>query len=315
MRGGTLAVIAGPTGVGKTELCLTLAERWGCDVVNCDSRQIYRDLPIGTAAPTQQEQQRARHWFVGTHRLEDDYNAGAYERDAVELLGRLMAQHKGDMPFAILSGGSMLYMDAVCYGLDDIPSVPAETRRSIQQNYAEQGIEWLQSRVMKLDPDYWETVDRQNPQRLIHCLEVTEHTGTPYSVFRRRTRVSRPWRTVTIGLQRPREELYARINSRVDAMMQAGLEDEARQALGRFGTEPPNSLKTVGYSEMAKYFSGEYTLEEAVSMIKQNSRRYAKRQMTWLRAKKEILWLDASLPADRLAQEAEEIIRNEEYCF
>ena len=315
MGSGTLVVIAGPTGVGKTELCLTLAERWGCDVVNCDSRQIYRDLPVGTAAPTAAEQQRAGHWFVGTHSLSEDYNAGAYERDAVGLLARLKAEHRPDTPFALLSGGSMMYMDAVCYGLDDIPSVPADTRTRIQQDYAAKGISWLQSEVMRLDPDYWQQVDRHNPQRLIHCLEVTLHTGVPYSAFRRSQRAARPWRTLILGLQRPREELYERINTRVDMMMRNGLEEEARNALGKFPAGLPNSLKTVGYNEMAKFFCGEYTREEAVAMIKQNSRRYAKRQMTWLRAKKDIVWLDARLPEDCLVRQIEDIISNEEYGF
>jgi tRNA dimethylallyltransferase len=311
MQQKTLVAIAGPTGVGKTALCLSLASRWKCDVVNCDSRQIYRDLPVGTAAPTEEERKRVKHWFVATHGLDEVYNAGEYERDATALLERLAAGHTEDSPFAVLSGGSMMYMDAVCKGLDDIPHVPEALREEIKRELAERGMEWLQAEVEQADPDYWRIVDRQNPQRLIHCLEVTRHTGTPYSSFRRRRQAERPWRTVKIGLSCPREELYERINRRVDKMMADGLEAEARRALDQAagGGTLPNSLRTVGYNELVRYFRGEWTLEEAVAMIKQNTRRYAKRQMTWLRADKDLIWLDARLPEEQLIDEIEEKTR------
>ena len=281
-----LSVIVGPTGVGKTEYALRRAEEWGCPIVNCDSRQIYRELPIGTAAPTAEEQARVKHYFVGTHSLTEDYNAGQYERDAVKLLTELMHKHKGDHPFAILTGGSMLYMNAVLQGLDDLPAVPAAIRQTVQQAYEAKGMAWLQEEVRRIDPAYWDEADRQNPQRLIHCIEITRTAGKPYSQLRKQMHTERPWHVHITRLVRPREELYERINRRVDKMMAEGLEDEARQAYRPFkeqGLPVPNSLRTVGYIEMIDYIEGRCTREQAVEKIKQHTRNYAKRQMTWYR--------------------------------
>ncbi len=281
-----LSVIVGPTGVGKTEFALRRAEEWGCPIVNCDSRQIYRELPIGTAAPTAEEQARVRHYFVGTHSLADDYNAGQYERDAVELLRCLMGKGSDGHPFAILTGGSMLYMNAVLRGLDDLPTVPAEVRQGVQQEYEAKGLAWLQEEVKRIDPAYWDEADRSNQQRLLHCVETTRVAGVPYSQLRKRTHAERPWRVHITCLTRPREELYERINRRVDKMMEAGLEEEARRAYLPFkeqGLPIPNSLRTVGYSEMIDYIEGRCTREEAIDKIKQHTRNYAKRQMTWYR--------------------------------
>ncbi len=281
-----LSVIVGPTGVGKTEFALRHAEEWGCPVINCDSRQIYRELPIGTAAPTAEEQARVRHYFVGTHSLTDDYNAGQYERDAVALLTELLREHKGDCPFAILTGGSMLYMNAILNGLDDLPTVSAGVRQAVQNEYKEKGLTWLQEEVRRIDPDYWNEADKQNPQRLLHCIEITRVAGEPYSKLRMKTTAQRPWRVHITCLARPREELYDRINRRVDAMMAAGLEEEARRAyipLKEHGLPIPNSLRTVGYSEMIDYMECRCTREEAIEKIKQHTRNYAKRQMTWYR--------------------------------
>lgn len=283
----TLVVITGPTGVGKTELSLRLAERLGAPIINADSRQIYRELPIGTAAPTAAEQARVKHYFVGTHSLTEDYNAGAFERDAMALLDDLFKEHA----YVLMVGGAMMYIDAVCNGLDDIPEVPAGVRAVLQRSYQEKGLEWLQEEVRRLDPDYFAEVDQQNPQRLMHALEVTMAAGKPYSSFRKGAKKERPFRIVKIGLTRPREELYARINGRVEQMMADGLEEEARRV---YPLRANNSLQTVGYREMFSYFDGDYTLEKAIEMVQQNSRHYAKRQLTWYRRDPAIRWFDLS---------------------
>lgn len=283
----TLVVITGPTGVGKTELSLRLAERLGAPIINADSRQIYRELPIGTAAPTAAEQARVKHYFVGTHSLTEDYNAGAFERDAMALLDDLFKEHA----HVLMVGGAMMYIDAVCNGLDDIPEVPAGVRAVLQRSYQEKGLEWLQEKVRRLDPDYFAEVDQQNPQRLMHALEVTMAAGKPYSSFRKGAKKERPFRIVKIGLTRPREELYARINGRVEQMMADGLEEEARRV---YPLRANNSLQTVGYREMFSYFDGDYTLEKAIEMVQQNSRHYAKRQLTWYRRDPAIHWFDLS---------------------
>ena len=294
MQDEVLLVLVGPTGVGKTELALRLAEHYQCPILNADSRQIYQEIPIGTAAPTAEEQQRVKHYFVATKTLDEDYNAGEYERDCLSVINTLQSapQANDKHVLGILSGGSMLYIDAVCEGLDDIPAVPRDIRRQVQTLYNTQGLEALQQHVQQLDPAYWEIVDRQNPQRLMHCIEVCWAAGQPYSSFRQRTTAKRPFRIVKVGLTRPRAELYERINDRVLQMMEAGLEDEAR----RVYREPvPNSLNTVGYKEMFAFFRGEMTREEAVALIQQNSRHYAKRQETWFKRDTDIHWLDATL--------------------
>lgn len=283
----TLVLILGPTGVGKTELSLRVAEHYGSPIVSCDSRQIYRSIPIGTAAPTEEEQKRVKHYFIATHDLGQDYNAGQYERDALALLDQLFQTHN----VVVMTGGSMLYADALCNGLDDLPAVPETVRAGVQRTYEEKGIEWLQEQVRELDPMYWEEVDRDNPARLAHCVELCQTTGRPYSELRTKTRKQRPFRIVKIGLDRPREELYDRINRRVEQMMADGLLDEAKTV---YGKRRLNSLQTVGYKELFAHLDGEYDLNRAVELIQQNTRHYAKRQMTWFRRDKEIHWLDAN---------------------
>ena len=283
----TLVLLLGPTGVGKTELALHIAERYGCPVVSCDSRQIFREIPIGTAAPTTEEQQRVKHYFIGERSVEEEYNAGQYERDALELLNNLFAKHD----VVLMTGGSMLYADAVCKGLDDLPSVSSSVRADVQREYATKGLSWLQSEVQRLDPAYWDEVDRQNPARLAHCVELCRVTGKPYSVLRSHTAKERPFRIVKVGLDRPREELYARIDERVKQMMAAGLLEEAKAV---YPQRALNSLQTVGYKELFAYMDGQYDLERAVELIQQNSRHYAKRQLTWFRRDKEIHWLNAN---------------------
>ena len=283
----SLLLILGPTGVGKTELSLRVAEHYGCPIVNCDSRQVFRSVPIGTAAPTAQEQARLKHYFVATRELEDDYNAGQFERDAMELLDTLFKTHE----VVVMTGGSMLYADAVCNGLDDLPSVPDALRQQVQRDYETKGLEWLQTEVQRLDPAYWQLVDQQNPARLAHCVEMCLTTGQTYSSLRTGERKQRPFRIIKIGLERPREELYDRINRRVIQMMADGLEDEAKAV---YPKRQLNSLQTVGYKELFAYFDGEYDRNRAIELIQQNTRHYAKRQMTWFRRDKDIHWLQAN---------------------
>ncbi|MBO4690348.1 MAG: tRNA (adenosine(37)-N6)-dimethylallyltransferase MiaA [Paludibacteraceae bacterium] len=282
----TLVLIQGPTGVGKTELALRVAEHLGCPIINCDSRQIYREIPVGTAAPTAAEQARVRHYFVGTHSVDEDYSAGQYERDVLSLLDSVFKEHD----VAILTGGSMLYADAVCKGLDDLPCVSSEVRDCVSHGFEQGGLAWLQDEVQRLDPDYWQIVDRQNPARLRHCIELSIVAGKPYSSLRTNNSKERPFRIVKVGLDRPRAELYARVNERVRQMMADGFLEEAKAV---YAKRKLNSLQTVGYKELFGYLDGDYDLERAIELIQQNTRHYAKRQLTWLRRDKDIHWLDA----------------------
>ena len=307
----TLILILGPTGVGKTELSLRVAEHYRCPILNCDSRQIYRGIPIGTAAPTAEEQARVKHYFVATRELEEDYNAGQYERDALALLDQLFRDHD----VVVMTGGSMLYADAVCNGLDDLPSVPPAIRSQVQAQYEAQGIAWLQAEVQRLDSDYWNEVDRSNPARLAHCVELCLTTGKPYSslLSRQPSAVSgqpikkRPFRIVKVALDRPRNFLYARINERVKKMMADGLLDEAKAV---YAKRHLNSLQTVGYKELFGYLDGEYDLERAIELIQQNTRHYAKRQLTWFRRDKEITWLDAENDYEKNSYIIDALLRN-----
>ncbi len=283
----TLVLLLGPTGVGKTELSLRVAEHYGCPILNCDSRQVFRGIPIGTAAPTAQELARAKHYFIATRDLQDDYNAGQYERDALELLDQLFLTHD----VVVMTGGSMLYADAVCNGLDDLPTVPDAIRAEVTENYKTRGLSWLQQEVQRLDPEYWKIVDPNNPARLAHCVELSLTTGKPYSSLRTNTRKVRPFRILKIALERPRDQLYERINTRVTRMMDDGLLEEAKAV---YPLRHLNSLQTVGYKELFGYLDGEYDLRRAIELIRQNSRHYAKRQMTWFRRDKDIHWIDAN---------------------
>ena len=279
----SLITLLGPTGVGKTELSLTVAERLGSPIISSDSRQLYRDLPIGTAAPTLEQQARVKQYFVGTLNLTDYYSASQFETDVLALLAQLHTT----TPHVVMTGGSMMYIDAVCKGIDDIPTVTPEIREAIYQQYAQEGLAPILEELKAADPQHYEEVDRQNYKRVIHAVEICRMTGKPYSSFRTNTIKSRPFRIIKIGLTRDREELYDRINRRVDMMMEEGLLEEARRV---YPFRTLNALNTVGYKELFNYFSGEWTLDLAIEKIKRNSRVYARKQMTWFKHDPEIHW-------------------------
>ncbi len=279
----TLLVLIGPTGIGKTELSLSIAETFGCEIISADSRQLYADLKIGTAAPTVEQLARVPHHFVGMLQLQDYYSAAQYEAEVLELLPRLFAANN----MVLLTGGSMMYVDAVCDGIDEIPTVDTATRAFVMKKYEEEGLEVLCQELLRLDPEHYAEVDLKNHRRVIHALEVCYMTGVAFSSFRTRTRKERPFRIVKIGLRREREDLFARINARVEQMMTDGLLDEALRMLPY---RDCNSLNTVGYKELFAYFDGKITLEEAVEKIKRNTRVYAKKQMTWFKKDERIHW-------------------------
>ncbi|MCL2651580.1 MAG: tRNA (adenosine(37)-N6)-dimethylallyltransferase MiaA [Candidatus Azobacteroides sp.] len=279
----TLIVLLGPTGVGKTALSLDLAEHLNSPVISADSRQFYQALPLGTAAPTKEEQKRVQHYFVGNLQLTDYYSASQFETDVLRLLDNLFQNHET----ILMSGGSMMYIDAVCKGIDDIPTVNEKLRADLKELYEKEGIEPIRNQLKLLDPAFYKQVDLQNYKRVIHALEICLMAGKPYSSLRKNKIKQRPFKIIKIGLQRPREELYERINRRVDDMMAQGLLEEARAV---YPFRHLNSLNTVGYKELFNYFSGEWTLDFAVEKIKQNTRIYSRKQMTWFKRDPEILW-------------------------
>lgn len=291
-----LVVILGPTGVGKTELCLSLAGLFHSPVISADSRQMYADIPIGTAAPTESQRKQVRHYFVGTLGLDEYYSAARYEEDAMRLISELFQTHDT----LIVAGGSMMYIDALCKGIDDIPTITPEVRSQIMLQYGEKGLDGMFSLLEELDPEYSRIVDRHNPKRVLHALEVCRMTGGTYTSLRRGSAKSRPFNIIKIGLTRPREELYERIGQRVDRMISEGLIEEARRVLPLRGQ---NSLNTVGYKELFLYFDHEdglsdngYTLPFAVEQIKRNTRVYSRKQMTWFKRDTSISWFS---PDDR----------------
>jgi tRNA dimethylallyltransferase len=284
-RNKTLLVILGPTGVGKTNISIRLAEHYDCPIISSDSRQFYRELKIGTAAPTEEQLSRVKHYFIGSHSIFDEYNAGQYEKDAIELLGELYQKHD----VVMLVGGSMMYIDAICNGMDEIPSVDAQTRKFWQNKYTEYGLDFIKSELHRLDPKHYLEVDLQNPKRIIHALEISSIIGKPYSSLRTGVQKDRPFNVLKIGLNCSRPELYDLINARVDKMIENGLIEEAKQF---YEFRYLNTLNTVGYKELYKFFEGACTKEFAVNMIKQDSRRYAKRQLTWFNRDSKIHWFN-----------------------
>lgn len=294
MQQKNLVVLLGPTGVGKTELSLRLATYFGSPIINADSRQLYTDIPIGTAAPTLEERERVEQYFVGTHQLEDYYSAAQYENDVIKLLDKLFQNHD----VVLLSGGSMMYIDAVCKGIDDIPTIDNVTRERMRERYEQEGLDALVEDLRKLDPEYSAICDLKNPKRVIHALEICTMTGKTYTSFRLRKEKVRPFRIIKIGLQRPREELFERINSRVDVMVENGLIEEAKRVLPY---RHFNSLNTVGFKELFQYFDGTWDLDFALEKIRRNSRVYAKKQMTWFSHDKEIVWFHPEQESEIIA--------------
>ena len=283
MSSGKLIVITGPTAVGKTELCMELAQWLNIPIINADSRQMFRELKIGTAAPTDKQLQQVRHYFVGNLSISDYYSASMYEQDVNKLLAELFTTSN----YALLTGGSMMYIDAVCNGIDDIPTVDETTRQLMKQRLAEEGLEALVEELKQLDPEHYEVVDRQNPRRVVHALEICHMTGKTYTSFRKAEKKQHPFQIVKIGLNRDRSELYERINLRVDKMIQKGLVDEARNLTSY---RHANALNTLGYKEIFNYFDGIWSLEEAIERIKGNTRRYARKQLTWFKRDATMRW-------------------------
>ena len=279
----TLIVITGPTAVGKTALCLDVAKHFHIPIINADSRQIFRELKIGTAPPTEAQMQQVHHDFVGMLGLDDYYSASLFEQQVLELLDRQFLTSD----YALMAGGSMMYIDAVCDGIDDIPTIDDQTRTTMKQRLADEGLEALCEELRQRDPEYYEIVDRQNPRRVVHALEICLMTGKTYTSFRKREKRQRPFSIIKIGLNRPREELYDRINRRVDQMMADGLLEEAKALYPR---RHLNALNTVGYKELFDYIDGRWPLEEAVERIKGNTRRYARKQLTWFKKDESIRW-------------------------
>ncbi len=290
MTNDILIVLTGPTAVGKTALCMEIAKQYGISIINADSRQMYKGLTIGTAAPSVEQLSQVEHFFVGTLPLQSYYNAAMFEHDALQTIAD---QFERQMPngkrLALMSGGSMMYIDAVCQGIDEIPTISETTRTAVKARLEQEGLEKLCEELRELDPGYYDIVDKKNTRRVVHALEICLQTGSTYTSFRKRQRKERPFRIATIVLDRPREELYERINARVDSMMENGLLDEAKRL---YPHRQLNALNTVGYKELFAYFDGLYSLDEAIERIKGNTRRYARKQLTWFKKYEDAKWFN-----------------------
>ena len=282
-----LEIILGPTAVGKTDYSIRRALECGSPVISCDSRQIFRELKIGTAVPSDEQLSAVKHYFIRTISVTTPYTAGIYEQEALSLIERLFAEGHETL---VVTGGSMMYIDALCYGLDDFPEVPLQLRQHLMECLESEGVEVLAEQLKEMDPESWEELDLSNGRRVVRALEVCLYTGKPFSSFKSRTFRERNFEIVKIGLERPREELYERINARVLKMMEDGLEEEARLMLPY---RDLSALQTVGYKELFDYFDGHIPLEEAVRRIQADTRHYAKRQLTWWRRDSSIRWIPA----------------------
>lgn len=279
----TLVVLLGPTGVGKTEVALQIAEHLQSPIINADSRQLFAEIPIGTAAPTKEQQERVKHYFVGTLHLTDYYSAAKYEEDVLQLLNQLFNQQQ----MALLSGGSMMYIDAVCQGIDDIPMVDEATRRLMKRRLETEGLDALVAELKVKDPEHYKIVDLHNPRRVVHALEICHMTENTYTSYRKNTKKIRPFNIIKIGLNRPREEMYERINNRVLKMMNQGLIEEAKAVYPQKGL---NALNTVGYKELFAYFDGDISFDDAILKIQSNTRQYMRKQVTWFKRDNQIKW-------------------------
>jgi tRNA dimethylallyltransferase len=284
LKGKKLVVLVGPTAVGKTAAAITLAERWNTEIISADSRQIYREMEIGTAKPTAEELSRIKHHFVNFKSIEENYNAGQFGRDAMELINQLFEERN----VLILCGGSGLYIKALLEGFDEMPEIHEDLRKEIIEKYTQKGLAWLQGEVEKIDPDYFALVDVQNPQRLMRALELNLSSGQPMHDLRKKKKIELPFQVTKIGLELPREELYQRIDLRMDQMIERGLFEEATRF---YPQRHLNALQTVGYQEIFGHLEKKYDREEAIRLLKRNSRHYAKRQMTWFKKDQEIRWM------------------------
>lgn len=291
----TLISIVGPTAIGKTALSIKLANDFNTEIISADSRQFFKEMQIGTAAPTPSELAQAKHHFIHHKSVEDDYNVGVFEKDALHLLKQLFKTHDT----VIMVGGSGLYVDAVTQGLDHFPKVPASIREQLNNQFKEEGLQALQEQLKTLDPNSYKHIAIDNPQRVIRALEVSIGSGKPYSSFLNKAKNKRDFKTISIGLTAERDIIYNRINNRVDLMMEQGLLTEVKNLQDK---KHLNALNTVGYKELFKYLDGEWTLDFAVSEIKKNSRRFAKRQLTWFRKKEDILWFDYKTPLETIIE-------------
>lgn len=285
----TLVVVTGPTGSGKTALAIELARHFGCDIISADSRQVYRGIPIGTAAPTPGQLSAVKHHFVEMLELDSYYSAAAFESDVMALLPELWKK----CDYVVMCGGSMMYVDAVCRGIDELPTISDEVRDATLRQFQELGIDWLRAELQRVDPIYYEMVDKANHKRMVHALEITRQAGVPYSSLRTGRSKERGFRIVKLLIDYPREQLFSRINRRVEAMMEDGLEEEARSV---YGLRHLNSLNTVGYKELFQYFDGSMDLATAVARIQKNTRVYAKKQLTWFKRDDSMVRLDPSRP-------------------
>lgn len=296
----TLIVILGPTGIGKTELSLQVAEHLATPIINADSRQIFSEIPIGTAAPTREQQSRVKHYFVGNHHIDDYYSASMFEEDVMKTLEHIFKESDA----ALMSGGSMMYIDAVCNGIDDIPTIDEQTRATMKRRLETEGLAALLEELKVLDYEHWKIVDHNNPRRVVHALEICKMTGKTYTSFRQNITKKRPFNIVKIGLTLDRATLYDRINRRVEEMIEHGLEAEARSV---YDKRELNALNTVGYKEMFEYFDGTTTLEEAIFKIQSNTRRYCRKQQTWFKRDPSIKWFNPC--------EIKEIIKHIDSCL
>ena len=278
-----LVILLGPTGVGKTDLSLELAEYLSSPIISCDSRQLYTRMKVGTAAPTPEQLKRVPHYFIGVLNPEEYYSAARYETEVLQLSEDLFTRTN----HVLMTGGSMMYIDAVCKGIDELPTIDPKLRADLLAEYEKNGLNPLRNQLKIIDPEYYRQIDLKNPKRIIHALEICLMTGKPYSSLRTNPAKKRPFNIIKIGLYREREELYRRINARVDEMIKSGLVEEARSL---YPCKNLNSLNTVGYKELFRYFDGEYSLEEAVEKIKQNTRIYSRKQMTWFKKDPETAW-------------------------
>lgn len=301
----TLIVVLGPTGVGKSDISIQLAKYFSTDIISADSRQLFRELSIGTAVPPESDLNSVCHHFIQSRSIHDYYNVSEYETEAISRINQLF---KTKNPL-ILTGGSMLYIDTICKGIDDIPTVTPEIRNEVIGWYQDNGMEALQKRLQDLDPEYYQIVDLNNPKRLLHAVEICQMTGKTFTSFRKNTFRERPFRIVKIGINQNREILYQRINERVERMMEAGLLEEARNVYPFRGL---NSLNTVGYKELFAYLDGSCSLDEAVDLIKRNSRKYARKQLTWFRRDQEINWFEPTQIQDIIAFTKEKMKENDE---